>query len=331
MGPRRNRLASDPGWCRVPERPLEALFREGALAWERLRSSRPVYRFTFGSRLPAVVGKFFTGGPGFTSVDRGLLKEYRVYRQAPAWGLNGSGCLPRLLGRYLPAGLGLLLEDIPGPDLDRYLAGAADAHGFRELCPKLEKLAGLLAFFHSRPVPSKPTSHRPGWRYFHKLLGQLQTAGLLSGEESEALKAAGSAWEMVLPQYPDTLVLVHGDATSTNFLFPENRAVAIDLERLGLGDRLLDLSWVAGEIKHAWGWRFHNFAGSEEAIGHFFRAYFEALEAGAALADRILRLNPFYMALAELRIARNGYLSWEYRRALIEEAGRCLVGGRRLA
>ena len=48
------------------------------------------------------------------------------------------------------------------------------------------------------------------------------------------------------------------------------------------------------------------------------------------LAERLYRLNPFYMALAELRIARNAYLSWDYRRWLVAEARRCLAWGRRL-
>jgi hypothetical protein len=36
------------------------------------------------------------------------------------------------------------------------------------------------------------------------------------------------------------------------------------------------------------------------------------------------------MALAELRIARNLYLSLDYRRELVAEARRCLAGGRKL-
>jgi hypothetical protein len=36
------------------------------------------------------------------------------------------------------------------------------------------------------------------------------------------------------------------------------------------------------------------------------------------------------MALAELRIARNDYLPWEYRRALVHEAMGCLTCGRSL-
>ena len=38
----------------------------------------------------------------------------------------------------------------------------------------------------------------------------------------------------------------------------------------------------------------------------------------------ITRRLPFYMGATLLRIARNSYLEKEYRRALIEAAGRCL-------
>ena len=298
---------------------------------ERLRASRPVYRFTFDGQAQAVVGKFFTSYPQFTSKDRGLVNEYHAYLQAPAWGLTGRVlCLPRLLGCHPHVHLGLLLEDIPGPDLDQCLAGAAHADGFQALCGRLEKLAELLAFFHSRPRRSQPVSPRPALHYFHKLNRQLQAAGLVSQQELAALRAEGSAWEALISNYADYQVLVHGDATPTNFLFPDGRAVAVDLERLRMADRLFDLSWVAGELKHAWGWRFHDFPGSEAAISHFFRFYMEALPADGSLTQRLYRLNPFYMALAELRIARNAYLSWDYRRSLIEEALRCLSYGRRM-
>jgi aminoglycoside phosphotransferase (APT) family kinase protein len=124
-------------------------------------------------------------------------------------------------------------------------------------------------------------------------------------------------------------VLIHGDATPTNFLFPNGRAVALDLERLRVGDRLWDLSWVAGELKHAWGWRTTDFSGSEAAIRHFFRMYLTAAGLDPALTRRLFSLNPFYMALAELRIARNLYLTRDYRRELVAEARRCLAHGRK--
>lgn len=328
MAPPGSDPALVPGLRRVLELSLGIVIREDELAWERLKASRPVYRFNPCCG-PPVVGKFFVGDLALAPMDRGLIRECYVYLSAPTRGLNGPGSrLPRLLGCYPRVRLGLLLEAIPGRDLDGYLAEAAGAGGFARLCDRLEKLAGLLAFFHSRPVPPRPVSPEPGWRYFCKLLRQLEALGLLSREEAEALKSAGLAWQAEFCKYSDNLVLVHGDATPTNFLFTNGQAVAVDLERLRLADRLFDLSWVAGEIKHAWGWRFRDFPGSEAAIGHFFRAYFQASGADAPLAERILRLNPFYMALAELRIARNDYLSWDYRRSLVEEAWRCLALGR---
>jgi hypothetical protein len=86
---------------------------------------------------------------------------------------------------------------------------------------------------------------------------------------------------------------------------------------------------VAGELKHAWGWRTSDLSGSEGATRHFFRMYLTATGLDSASTHRLLSLNPFYMALAELRIARNLYLTRDYRRELVAEARRCLAHGRR--
>jgi len=161
-------------------------------------------------------------------------------------------------------------------------------------------------------------------------MAQLLQAGLLTSEDRLALERERAAWEPRLQNFPDRQVLIHGDATPTNFLFPDGRAVALDLERLRGGDRLWDLSWVAGELKHAWGWRTSDFSGSEGAIRHFFRMYLTATGLDPTLTHRLSSLNPFYMALAELRIARNLYLTRDYRRELVAEARRCLAHGRRL-
>jgi aminoglycoside phosphotransferase len=258
------------------------------------------------------------------------MREHHHYLQAEALGLvNGSRLIPRLLGRRPRMRLGLLLEDIPGPDLDHLLARACGQDEADPLYRGLEKLARLLAFFHTRPLQAAPASPFPALAYFAKLRRQLGELKLLSPEDEEALDTERWAWEARLTELPDCLVLVHGDATPTNFLFPDGRAVAIDLERLGAGDRLWDLSWVAGELKHAWGWRTGQMDRAEPFIRHFFAAYLAALPRDRGPAFRVRRLNPFYMALAELRIARNAYLTWDYRLALIKEARRCLFYGRR--
>jgi aminoglycoside phosphotransferase (APT) family kinase protein len=192
------------------------------------------------------------------------------------------------------------------------------------------QLAELLAFFHTRPLLSQDVAPEPALTYFQKLRGQLQAQGLISSEEVAGLAEDSREWQALWQAYPDRQVLLHGDATPTNFLFPDGRVVAVDLERLRAGDRLFDLSWVAGELRHAWGWRGRDFGESEAVIQHFFRAYLDALPGSINLTRRIYALNPLYMALAELRIARNDYLAWEYRRALVAEAQCCLKHGRRL-
>lgn len=303
----------------------------GEVYLEPLPSSRRVVRFSVAGGEAAAVGKFFSSYPPATSPDRSLEREYANYLRAAALGLTqGPGLIPRLLGRHPQTRLGLVLAAVPGPNLDQALARACHQREQEQLFSCLEKLAGLLAVFHTRLPEQQPSSPQPALRYFEKLQRQMQGLGLLTPEEAQLFREEQAAWAAKLPLLPDHLVLVHGDATPTNFLFPDGRAVALDLERLGPGDRLWDLSWVAGELKHAWGLRTGYLDGAEPAIGHFFAAYFRALPADAALQRRIFCLNPFYMALAELRIARNGYLPWEHRRALVAEAGRCLAGGRSL-
>ena len=325
------------------EHPLSLALREllpGAASWpgsgevflEPLPSSREVVRFTAVQGEGAMVGKFYSQYPAATSADRSLDREYHNYLRAKDLGLaRGPGLIPRLLGRHPQTRLGLVLEAVPGPDLDRALALACHYGEHDQLHHRLEQLAGLLAVFHTRVLPEQPVSPQPALGYLAKLRLQLQALGLLTGEDEQALLEESALWTDRLVRLPDRRVLVHGDATPTNFLFPDGRVVALDLERLGVADRLQDLSWVAGELKHAWGLRNGHLEGAEPAIGRFFEAYLRALPGDAALARRIFALNPFYMALAELRISRNLYLPWEHRLALVAEARRCLAGGRSLS
>ena len=329
-----NRLADADPLAQAMRRLVEAEagFRPpaGEVRVEPLPTSRQVLRFTFPTGDYAVVGKFFSAYPPRVSSDLSLSREYDHYLRLPALGLgNGGGLVPRLLGRWPERSLGLLLEAVPGPDLDHLLLKACVHGDPAPLFLGLEKLAHLLAFFHSRPVPALPVAPEPALAYLDKVMAQLLEAGLLVRQDCQALEHERAAWEVRWQNFSDRQVLIHGDATPTNFLFPNGRAVALDLERLRVGDRLWDLSWVGGELKHAWGWRTSDFSGSEAAIRHFFRMYLTAAGLDPALTRRLFSLNPFYMALAELRIARNLYLTWDYRRELVAEARRCLAHGRR--
>ena len=139
----------------------------------------------------------------------------------------------------------------------------------------LGKLAQLLAFFHSRPVPADPVSPEPALAYLDKVVAQLLESGLLTGEDRLALKPR-AAWEPRLQNFPDRQVLIHGDATPTNFLFPDGRAVALDLERLR--DRRPPMGPVLGGrgTQARLGLAHLGFSGSEGAIRQFFRMYLTA-------------------------------------------------------
>ena len=111
---------------------------EKSLGMERLRASRPVFRFFLPGDGIGLVGKFFHDQVPTTSPDRSLLQEYRNYLAAPDFGLTAAGLIPRLLGQVPGARLGVLLEGIPGPDLDHYLCEAAQG---RDLETCLQKVS----------------------------------------------------------------------------------------------------------------------------------------------------------------------------------------------
>lgn len=164
----------------------EAGFRPpaGEVQVEPLPASRQVLRFTFPAGDYAVVGKFFSAVPPQASADLSLAREYDHYLRLPALGLgNGDGLVPRLLGRWPERSLGLLLEAVPGPDLDHLLLRACLHGDPAPLFLALEKLAHLLAFFHSRSVPALPVTSQPALVYLDKVMAQLLEAGALTRED----------------------------------------------------------------------------------------------------------------------------------------------------
>lgn len=304
------------------------LFPPDELLVTRLPGSRPVFSFSSPAGTPLLVGKFFAAVPPATPQDRALAAEWQHYRQAPRWGCP-AGRLPRVWEPAPELQLGLLLEYVPGPTLDDFLARSRDSEtAALALRESLERLAQLLAWFHSRPVPPAPVSPLPAFLYLEKLSGQLLEHGLLDPAGGRFLAGAHTAWEKRFAARPDRQVLLHGDATPTNFLFPDGGAVAVDLERLRPGDRLFDLGWVAGELRHAFAWRFQDPAAAGPFITVFIGAYREAVAGAADLCERLERLTPLYQALALLRVARNAYLAWDYRRYLVE-AGLSLLASSR--
>jgi aminoglycoside phosphotransferase (APT) family kinase protein len=304
---------------------------------EQLSRHRLVYRYREAQTNRAVVGKFFDTHDRDEGKVARIKSEYRNLIRLRYLGLNAQPhSVVKPLCREERIGLALAEEYVGGKDLDHYLRRAAWNGAPAALDGVLDHLADFLYRLHSRSAPENGRRGRMTARlddageYFAKLVAKLERQGLLSPEAVAAYLRLRDRW-LEQSRMRAQAVTVHGDATPTNFLFPTPEdVVAIDLERMKAADRAFDLGMVCGELKHAFLWRTGRQDVSEPFIRRFLRQYAghceEPRDAFRAITLRI----PFYMALTELRIARNTWLNWEYRRRLVREAGACLTWGLRL-
>lgn len=302
---------------------------------ERLSSHRMVYRYRVAQTNQAVVGKFFNTRDRDEHKVTRIKSEYRNLVRLRYLGLNTQPhSVVNPLCREERIGLALAEEYVSGQDLDHYLQRAAWHGAPAALHRVLDHLANFLHRLHSRSAPGngdRMTARLDdAGEYFARIVTKLARQGLLDSDTVVAYLRLRDRW-LGRSRMQAEAVTVHGDATPTNFLFPtSDDVVAIDLERMKAADRTYDLGMVCGELKHAFLWRTGRRDLSEPFIGRFLRRYAahdpEPDDAFHAITHRL----PFYMALTELRIARNTWLDWAYRRRLVREAGACLTWGLRL-
>ena len=120
-------------------------------------------------------------------------------------------------------------------------------------------------------------------------------------------------------------MLVHGDATPSNFFFGDGMyVISFDMERVRIADRCFDVGRIAGELHHFFMRTVGNRYAAEEFVGHFLWEYASRFPDREAAFNAITRRIPFYMGTTLLRIARNSYLEHDYRRALVEAGENCL-------
>ena len=220
----------------------------------------------------------------------------------------------------------LLVEEFArGHDLDYYIARAAYEGQHGRLFRKLTELAHFLAKLHARTANLEPVNFADSLYYLRKLVKSLAQKGIVHPRGLEKFMSCCDEWEKAAEMSADVSVLVHGDATPTNFIFhPEDGVTAIDLERMQSSDRVYDIGMLTAELKHHFAWRVLQADAAEPFIGHFIRAYCGNFSDPEAPFDALTHRNKFYMALGELRIARNEWLPFEHRKWLTDEALKCL-------
>jgi len=221
----------------------------------------------------------------------------------------------------------LLVEDFArGHNLDYYLAKAAYEGEHEQLFRKLAELANFLAKLHTSIVAGKKrVNFADSLDYFRYLLESRAQEGLIAARALGKFVSLCNEWEQAGEMWADMSACVHGDATPTNFIFhPEDGITAIDLERMRLSDRVYDIGMLTAELKHHFALRIFKADAAEPFISHFLKSYCENYLDPESIFDSVACRNRFYMALGELRIARNEWLPFEHRKWLTDEALRCL-------
>ncbi len=301
----------------------------GEIEVSEVSYKKPVYLFLERWKNIVVVGKRF-------KVESILLedawleadKEYlnlKLLRER--FGMSGStDYVVAPLGRSKELSALLVTEKAPGETLDYYIDRAVYEQQHEQLFDKLSHLARFFVKLHHISETDRTVPPDLPQSYMQRLLDHLRR-GLLSPSEEAAIEQYSSRWwdeESIF--VTDREVIVHGDATPTNFLFYANSVVGIDLEEMKWADRCWDLGFMAAELKHHFMWRMGDGWAAEPFIGHFLWEY--AVNYGdTRFFHAVTRKIPLYMALGLLRIARNNWLGEHYRKNLVVEAEQCLKFG----
>ena len=301
----------------------------GEIEVSELSYKKPVYLFLERWKNIVVVGKCF-------KVESVLLedawleadKEYlnlKLLRER--FGMNGStDYVVAPLGRSKELSALLVTEKAPGKTLDYYIDRAVYEQQHEQLFDKLSHLARFFVKLHQISVTDRTVPPELPQAYMQKLLNYLRQELLAPFEEAAIEQYSSRWWNEESIFVTDREVIVHGDATPTNFLFDGNMVVGIDLEKMKWADRCWDLGFIAAELKHHFMWRIGDGWAAEPFIGHFLWEY--AVNYGdTRFFPIITRKIPVYMGLGLLRIAKNSWLGEHHRKNLIWEATQCLRYG----
>jgi len=299
-----------------------------AFECDRLSTRETVYFFEEKKTRFCFVGKFFGFRPQLSHRARRerLNGEFKNLLLARKMGL---GSVPHRVVRPLSKTEHLnflLVEDyVRGRDLDYYITKAVYNGQHDRLRRKLTLLACFFFKLHSCITGPGQTDFNHDTDYFQSMVESLARNRLVDAAAASELDRLCGQWVKTDEMWSVQAVPVHGDTTPTNFIFhPDDGVTAIDLERMRLADRMVDIGMLAAELKHHFALRILMADAAEPFITHFLRTYCALFPDPETVFQRITLRNRFYMALAEIRIARNPWLPMQHRIWLAQEARRCL-------
>jgi len=289
------------------------------VSWEAARLSQAAYIYRETSTHWAVVAKFYAVKAG-SEAHKYAEREHERIREVQALGL-GEGKVRAVAPLALWRGV-LFLEYLPGLTLENIIAARHSQPG--RLRNALQWVAQFLAALHARGLRAEDerSDVAPSLDYARDVVHQLAKWGVLQDDPvaRDGVLRLIDRWagDTLMGDYAPTLT--HGDATTTNAVFPrEGGIIVVDWERLYPGDPASDLGRLMAELTHS----VHQHGGSVleaqpfvEELCDFYRRALPSDWDGEGLVRRAR----FYRASSTLRIARNGWVSRLDRTALVAQA-----------
>ncbi len=296
----------------------------------RLNGSNDVFLYEEKFSGTRMVGKFFHSGynQSADSAYRHLHREYNHLSLLRSIGFDtNTHYVPRPLGCNASLNHLLLTEFCSGETLGTLIERAIRHHDDNLLYGKLSALASALATLHNKTADwNQRINFQKNINYLNGIISVLSQAHTL--KNADELYWLSHQWTTRPFMYEDASVLVHGDATPANFMCDrQNKLIVLDLERLHRTDRVFDTGRIVGELAHFFMMNTTNRTNAERFIGHFLWEYAGHFPDRLVTFTSINRRIPFYMGMTLLRIARNNWLDWNYRKQLVFEATLCLKGG----
>lgn len=293
----------------------------------KLNGSNDVYLYEEKFSGVKFVGKFFQSKreKDPSEAYKKMTREYGCLNMMRGVGFAASPhYLPKPLGHNQHLNHLLVTEFCYGELLGDVITRSIQNRDDGVLFAKLTSLAYFLARFHNHTADSFcRVNFYENIEYAHSLIGKVKRYGMT--DAANELYFLVEQWKNQPQMWEDASVLVHGDATPANFMCGDGlNVIGLDLERLHRTDRVFDTGRIAGELAHFFLAQTGSRDGAEKFIGHFlweYACHFPDRERAFAAMNRRV---PFYMGITFLRIARNTWLGWEYRKWLMDEAKICL-------
>lgn len=286
--------------------------------------SRDVYLYEEINGGFSIVGKFYPPERGLAT---GMVRpptetEFRNLTYLHEQGLSGSTFkIARPLGYNPFLNNVLILEYLEGQLLGDVIDQAIMHNRKKRLFRKLSALAEFLAGLHNRTAGDWTVDFTGPLNYMGRLIESLVQKRGMSRDEADELYHLRENWQNRACMWEDRRVIVHGDATPSNFRTGSGRQIMIfDLERMTWADRVFDMGRLSGELKHFFMQSTGDRWAAEPFINHFLREYCGYFPDSENAFMSITRRLPFYLGITLLRIARNHWIEWDYRRRLIDEA-----------